>query len=267
MVDLPHNPISPPKVAGDALAGFDLRGRRIVIYGAESSAGQALVAAFRDCGATVAVTSATTDGTALFALKKVAAGGVSEAVDLTNATNVQVATKKLRKELGGLDVAVVVAAPYLAAPIAKTTDADFRRLLDGTLTATYNVFRCTSRDLAGDGSSRLIAVVSGVALRSLPQTSAMAAAQAGVLGLVRSLAHELGPKGITVNAIVTGWMADTIGRGPDDAAANPLQRYIPMRRFGAMEEIGPLAVYLASTTSGYVTGRAIAVDGGILKHL
>ena len=91
--------------------GAGLEDRRCIVYGAEAGHGPALVRALREAGAQVAITSATTDGAALFALKRLAGpGGAAQAVDLTNPTNIRVATRKLAKQLGGLDVAVVVGA-------------------------------------------------------------------------------------------------------------------------------------------------------------
>ena len=91
--------------------GAALQDRRCIVYGAEAGHGPALVRALREAGAQVAITSATTDGAALFALKRLAGpGGAAQAVDLTNPTNIRVATRKLAKQLGGLDVAVVAGA-------------------------------------------------------------------------------------------------------------------------------------------------------------
>ena len=91
--------------------GAALHDRRCIVYGAETGHGPALVRALREAGAQVAITSATTDGAALFALKRLAGpGGAAQAVDLTNPTNIRVATRKLAKQLGGLDVAVVAVA-------------------------------------------------------------------------------------------------------------------------------------------------------------
>ena len=91
--------------------GAALQDRRCIVYGAEAGHGPALVRALREAGAQVAITSATTDGAALFALKRLAGpGGAAQAVDLTNPTNIRVATRKLAKQLGGLDVAVVAVA-------------------------------------------------------------------------------------------------------------------------------------------------------------
>ena len=87
-----RNPLPPPAVAEGKLQGFDLSGRRVIVYGAEKPAASAAVEALREAGALVGVTSAGTDGTSLFRLKKAAAGGPAEAVDLANGTNVQVAS-------------------------------------------------------------------------------------------------------------------------------------------------------------------------------
>ncbi len=260
-----RNPLPPPAVGEGRLRGFDLEGRRVLVYGAEHPAAGEIVRALREAGAMVAVTSAGTDGDALFKMKRIAAGGPAEAVDLANGKNVQVATRKLAKQLGGLDAAIAAPAAYLAAPLRKTNDADLDAILAGTLAAAYHAFRSAARELGEDG--RLIALLAAPALRGLANLSAYSAAQAGVLGLVRSLSQELAPRGITANAIVTGWTTDAPGRGEDDPDANVLLRYIPARRFGRPEDIAPLAVYLASTSSGYITGQAIQVDGGVLKHL
>jgi len=261
-----RNPLPPPKAAGGRLRGFDLSGRRAIVYGAEGAHAAAAVSALREAGATVAVTSASTGGDALFRMKRTAAGGPAEAVDLSNGANVQVATRKLAKQLGGLDIAVVAPDAYFAAPIRKTKNADLAAVIDGNLTAAYAAFRSASREFGGDGG-RLIALLAAPAARGLSNLSAYSAAQSGVIGLVRALSQELAPHGVTVNAIVGGWSTETPGRGPDAADANVLLRYIPMRRFGEPAEAAPLVVYLGSNAAGYLTGQVFQVDGGVLKHL
>ena len=263
----PQNPLPPPAVAVGKLRGFDLTGRRVIVYGAESTIGGSIVEGCREAGATVGVASASAGGEALFALKKAAAGGPSEAVDLTNGTNVQVATRKLSKALGGADAAVVVPGAYLAAPLGKTSASDFDAVVAGNLTATYNAFRSAAKEVAKTDTGRLLVVLSGPALRGLPNLSAYSAAQAGVIGVVRSLSQELGADGVTANAIVTGWLKDTPGRGPEDINDNLLQRYIPLRRFGEPMDVALLAVYLCSAASGYVNGQSVSIDGGVFKHL
>ena len=261
-----QNPVDPPEVAEGRLQGFDLSGRRVIVYGAEKPVATAIVQGLREAGAAVGVTSANTDGTSLFRLKKAADGGPNESVDLSNGTNIQVATRKISKELGGLDAAVVVPQLYHAAPIRKTLDADIQRVLMANLGGAYAAFRSASREFRGK-PGRLIAVLDASAVRGLTNLSIYSGAQSGVIGLVRALSQELAPTGTTVNAIVVGWSDSTPGRGPSSADENLLLRFIPMRRFGEAWEAAPLAVYLASEASGYITGQTIQVDGGVLKHL
>lgn len=265
MTDPARNPLPPPAVAEGRLRGFDLQGRRAIFYAAEHPAAPAIIQALREAGARVAVTSADTGGDALFKIKRAAAGGPAEAVDLANGRSVQVATRKLVKQLGGLDIAIAAPLAYRAAPLRKTGDADLDAVLAGNLAAVYRAFRSAAREL--DQGGRLIALLAAPAVRGLANLSAYSAAQAGVIGLVRSLSRELAPDGITVNAIVAGWTGHSPGRGGDDPETNVLLRYIPARRFGSPEDVASLAVYLASTSSGYVTGQAIQVDGAALKHL
>lgn len=262
------NPYPPPLTESGSQRGFDLRGRRVIVYGAESDTGRAIAEALREAGARVGVTSATTDGSALLALKKAAAGGAAEAVDLTNPASVQVATKKLRKALGGIDAAVAVPGRYAVSPIGKTSDAELRASIDGILSATYHVFRSASREIAGKSDAgRLLAVVSGLALRGVANTSAVAAAQAGVVGLVRSLAVELGADGVTTNAIAHGWMGSAAREASLSEDDQALLRSIPLGRLGRAGDVASLAVYLCSTSSGYINGRVMTVDGGALHHV
>ncbi|MGI8554178.1 MAG: SDR family NAD(P)-dependent oxidoreductase, partial [Dehalococcoidia bacterium] len=92
------------------------------------------------------------------------------------------------------------------------------------------------------------------------------AAKHGVLGLTRALALEYADRGICVNAIETGWLEDAAGAGPN-SEVNPLVRYIPMKRLGTADDLAPLAVYLASDASAFVTGQVFSVAGGIMSHL
>ena len=261
-----QNPVPPPDVAEGQLRGFDLTDRRVIVYGAEKPVATAIVDALREAGAAVGVTSANTDGTSLFRLKKAGGSGPTEAVELANGTNVQVATRKISKELGGVDAAIVVPNLYHAAPIRKTLDADIQRVLMGNLGGTFAAFRSATREFRGR-PGRLIAVLDASAVRGLTNLSIYSAAQSGVVGLVRALSQELAPTGTTVNAIVVGWTDSTPGRGPSAADENLLLRFIPMRRFGEAGDAAPLAVYLASDASGYITGQVIQIDGGVLKHL
>ena len=123
-----------------------LTGRRVIVYGATQAPGEMVVAGLRAAGATVAVTSASTEGAELFALKRVASGGAAQAVDLDNATNVRVATRKLAKQLGGVDVTVVLGLPPLGPG------------------AVPHVVSIAAREVGRDEGGRVVVITAGLLL-------------------------------------------------------------------------------------------------------
>jgi NAD(P)-dependent dehydrogenase (short-subunit alcohol dehydrogenase family) len=145
------------------------------------------------------------------------------------------------------------------------------------LSATFFVCRAAGREMLRDGTEdeepvarnrgRIINIASALGERGLANAAAYGAAQAGVLNLTRGLAQEWAARGITVNAIALGWMEDSRALGDPTPEANQTVRFIPMRRAGRADEVGPLAVYLASDAAGYVTGQVLFIDGGLTVHL
>jgi 3-oxoacyl-[acyl-carrier protein] reductase len=254
--------------------GFDLTGKRAVVVGFGTPAGEAIALALAEAGADVATASATPDGEEVMAAKRaskqiVELGRVtfSQAWDASLGTNVQVSMRQLVKEFGAPDIAVFAGDTFVAKPIEHTSDAEFARAIQGNLAAAFHLARSFFRELPQGRAGRLIFVTPVFVERGLSHLAAYGAAKAGILGLVRVLSQEGAPRNITVNAISTGWMDWTPGRGPDDISQNRLLRYIPMRRFGKADELGPLAVWLASDAAGFVTGQVFHVDGGLTAHL
>jgi NAD(P)-dependent dehydrogenase (short-subunit alcohol dehydrogenase family) len=140
------------------------------------------------------------------------------------------------------------------------------------LGATFFVCRAAGKEMlknepANRSRGRIINVASVLGERGLANASAYCAAQGGILNLTRALAQEWAADGITVNAIAQGWMEDSLALGDMSPEANQTVRYIPMKRAGESDEVAPLAVYLASDASGYVTGQIMFVDGGLTVHL
>lgn len=254
--------------------GFDLSGKRALVVGSANPAGRAIALAFAEAGADVAVASATLDGDEVVEAKRVArlvaAAGrrtFSQGWDITLPGNVQVSLRQLVKAFGPPEILVVNADAPLIRRITKTTDAEFGRVHQTNLGGAFYAARSFVRELPAEAAGRLIYVTSIIGERGLSGTTAYGAAKAGITGLITSLSQELGARGVTVNAIATGWMDWTPGRGPDDLAANRLLRFIPLKRFGTAEDIAALAVLLASDAGGYLNGQVYRVDGGVSGHL
>lgn len=254
--------------------GFDLTGKRAVVVGTGNPSGRSIALALAEAGADVAVASATLDGDEIMEAKRIAREveklgrrSLSHGWDVTLPTNVTVSYRQVVKELGAPHILVYNADLPLAKPIEKTTDSEFARVHAVNLHGAFFAARSFLRELPEGEPGRMLFVTSIFGERGLPNLAAYATAKAGVNGLVYALSQEAAERGVTVNAISTGWMDYTPGRGPDEIGANLLLRFIPMRRFGVAEELAALAVLLASDASGYINGQILHVDGGVTQRL
>jgi len=253
-----------------AVEGFDLTGKKALVIGAGSSAGRAIALALAEAGADVAVTSAKRGaGDTAAASETARLLGKAEArqVDATSSADVRDAVDGATRDLGRLDILVNCVDLFVAKPIEEISDAELERVLVANLSSVFYACRVAGPQMAKQGYGRIINVASGLGERGLPNCSAYCAAKGGVLNMTRALAQEWAANGVTVNVIAPAWLEDTPGLGDPDPQSNRLIRFIPMRRAGRPDEIGPLAVYMASESAGYLTGRAIFVDGGLLAHL
>jgi NAD(P)-dependent dehydrogenase (short-subunit alcohol dehydrogenase family) len=261
---------------------FDYTGRNVLVMGAGWSVGAEVARAFAEAGADVVVTTASMEGDEVMAVrrlsKQIAGMGrrsLDMGVDMSIGTNVQVAIRQITKEFGDIDVLVTAPDMVLHKPADKTTDADWARVMALNLSGVFYACRGVGKEMLSrelppgreKNRGRIICIASALGERGLANSAAYCAAKAGVHNLVRALAQEWGPNAITVNAIAPAWLEDTPGLGDPTPDVNQLVRYIPYRRPGRADEIAPMALWLASDASGYVTGQVFAVDGGLLCHL
>ena len=254
---------------------LDLTGKRALVVGFGTPVGHSVALGLTEAGADVAVASATLEGDEVMAAKRAAKTvaelgrkSFSQGWDVTLPTNVQVGMRQLVKEFGTPSILVYNAEAELWRPTPKVTDATFAQTQNVNASGAFYAARSFLKELPEDAeSARIIYVTSILAERGIGWNTAYATAKAGVTGLVAGLSQEYGQRRVTVNAISTGWMDWTPGRGPEEIGQNRLLRFIPMRRFGTADEIAPLALYLASDASAYVNGQVLHVDGGASQHL
>jgi NAD(P)-dependent dehydrogenase (short-subunit alcohol dehydrogenase family) len=263
---------------GDVSSGvdaFDLSGKSALVIGAGGPAGRAIALALGEAGARVAVSSATTDGDEVVrvksvqrALAKLGNAPGAMATDITLGAGVQVMVRQVAKELDGIDILVNAPGLFLGKAAAETTDADWGRVLQVNLSGTFHACRAAGKEMIKRGrGGRIVNVCSVLGERAVANAAAYCAAQAGIMNLTRALATEWGQHQITVNALAEGWMEYTPLIGDADPASNKTVRFVPMKRAGTAGEIAPLAVYLASDASGYISGQVLFVDGGLTTHL
>jgi NAD(P)-dependent dehydrogenase (short-subunit alcohol dehydrogenase family) len=258
-----------------SIDAYELRGKRALVIGAGAPAGRAIALALGEAGADVVVSSTSNDGDEIVRAKavqrelsKMGRTSSTVATDVTLGTGVQVMVRQVAKDLGGIDILVSAPDLFLGKPAESTTDIEWNRVLQVNLSGAFHACRAAGKEmLRQGGGGRIINVVSAMGARGLANAAAYCAAQGGVVNLTRALAQEWGAQGITVNAIAQGWMEHSAAIGNPDPAANQTVRFVTMKRAGRADELGPIAVYLASDAGAYVSGQVMFVDGGLSTHL
>lgn len=253
---------------------FDLTGRVALVTGAASGIGAATARVFAEAGADLALAWYPPDGhdigPVVEAVERAGRRAVVGEVDVTRTTDVDGLVQRAVEELGGMHVVVANAGIARKVELADLDDAAWDLVLDVDLNGAWRCFRAALPHMQRAGFGRLIATSSVAGTVSAwPQHSHYAAAKAGLVGLVRSLAVEFGPDGITANAVAPGVIRtpqalDPVNSlGPDGVDA--VAAKIPAGRVGTPEDIAYVYQFLASEQASYVNGQLLVVDGA--RHL
>ncbi len=244
-----------------------LAGRNVLVTGAASGMGRATAFLFADEGARVGVVDRNAEGLEETAAAIRGAGGevCAQAVDVSHTGAIAPAVATVAEQFGGLDVLVNNAGVSLAAPIgADDFESTWRATFAVNLDAYVHFIRAALPHLRASDAGRIVNVASTEGLGGSAFISPYTASKHGVVGLTRSLAVELGGEGITVNCICPGPIHTGMTQEiPDEAKTKFARRRVPLRRYGDPEEVAQLTVSLALPAASYVTGAALAVDGGM----
>jgi 3-oxoacyl-[acyl-carrier protein] reductase len=247
-----------------------LQDRVVLITGAGGGAGPTMARAFAAEGARVALHQRPTRerqtraGSAAAGI--VASGGRAMVVsaDLTAANQVAGMVERVTGELGPVGILVTATSAYRPERFAEISDESWASIVDDLLGATFRACRAVVPGMQAAGWGRIVNIAARSGLVGVSRAAQYAAAKAAIIGLTVSLAKELGPSGILVNADAPTQLL-TVKDGepsiPDDRAAE-LARTIPLRRIASPDDLAALVVWLASAANTYVTGEIISLHGG-----
>jgi gluconate 5-dehydrogenase len=241
---------------------FSLSGRVVLVTGATRGLGLEIARGMAAAGARVGVNGR--DPERAREIAKGIPGALPVPFDITDVAASTAALDEIVTRYGALDCLVNNAAVRDRRPLADITSDDFRRLIETNLVAQYALARLAARHMAQRGRGRLVFISSMVGPQSFQGDPAYVASKGGLEALMRALAVELGPHGVTANAIAPGFFL-TEGNAPffDRSPVVELSRRIPLQRFGRPHEIVGAAIFLASDASSYVTGQIVTVDAGL----
>ena len=235
------------------------KGQVALVTGATRGLGAAIAAALKAQGMTVIGTATTQQG----AEKISAAGMVGVVLNVTDGDACLALVDKIVQEHGALHVLVNNAGITRDTLAMRLKDEDWDAVLDTNLKAVFRLARAAIKPMMKQRHGRIINITSVVAASGNPGQSNYAAAKAGVAGMSRALARELGSRGITVNCVAPGFIDTDMTAQLSEAQQQALLAQIPLGRLGKPDDVAQAVAFLASPQADYITGQELHVNGGM----
>ena len=238
-----------------------LKGKIALVTGASRGIGRAIALELARSGAMVVGTSTSAAGAAEVgrALTEAGGAGSGRELDVRDATQIEA----LLKDVGDVSILVNNAGITRDNLALRMKDAEWDEVLDTNLKAVFQLSRGVMRGMMKARWGRIINITSVVGASGNAGQANYAAAKAGVVGLTKSLARELGSRGITVNCVAPGFIDTDMTRALSEAQRSALLAQIPLGRLGETADVAAAVAYLASPSAGYITGCVLHVNGGM----
>ena len=243
-----------------------LEGKIAVVTGGSRGIGFATCKKLASEGATIIITDICDSEKAAPAIKELEDMGAkakfyqSDVSDFASATET---VNAIIEEFGGLDILVNNAGIVRDKLMLKMDEQDFDAVININLKGTYNMIKATYKHFMKQRSGRIISLASVVGIMGNAGQANYSASKAGIIGLTKSVAKELGARNVTVNAIAPGYIVTDMTDALRDKAKEAIDSGIPMKRRGTPEDVANAICFLASDDASYITGEVLRVDGGM----
>ena len=188
---------------------------------------------------------------------------ITKCVDITNTPQLTEVLEELANQLGGIGILVNNAGITRDKLMIQMDDEDFDKVIAVNLRAAFVATRVAARSMIRNKFGRIISISSVAGVIGQAGSANYAASKAGLIGMTKSIAREIGKKNITANCIAPGFIQTDMTAVLPDAVKEAAMQFIPVKRFGTVDDVARAVAFLASDDSGYITGQVLGVDGGM----
>lgn len=243
-----------------------LSGKCAVITGATRGIGREIALKYASLGANIVINYRSSDAEAVELKNELEKLGVNTLIVKADVSDFEQASNLIneaKNAFGRIDILVNNAGITKDTLIIRMTEEDFDKVIEVNLKGAFNCLRAVSPIMLKQKSGKIINMSSVVGVLGNPGQVNYCASKAGVIGMTKSLARELGSRNINVNAIAPGFIDTDMTKVLSDEQKKSMLSQVPLKRLGSTEDVANLAAFLASDQSNYITGQVISVDGGM----
>jgi 3-oxoacyl-[acyl-carrier protein] reductase len=240
-----------------------LNGEIALVTGASRGIGAAIADTLAAHGAKVVGTATSEAGAQAIGARLAGHGGVGRVLNVTDAAAVENLIESVAKEFGPISILVNNAGITRDQLLMRMKDEDWQAILDTNLSSVYRTSKAVMRGMMKARKGRIVSIASVVGVTGNPGQANYAAAKAGIIAFSKSLAREIGSRGITVNVVAPGFIDTDMTKALTEDQRKSLLPNIALGRLGAPDDIAQAVLFLASPAAGYITGETLHVNGGM----